>query len=78
MTASTPTFAHAYQATCLARHIPGVSHKNFRLPKPKARYPYLPNARSLTRKEAMIIVGGIFIQMAILALLMVKTLLDGA
>ena len=49
MTAITPAYAHAYQATCLARHIPGVSHQNFRLPMLKARYPYLPDDRSTTR-----------------------------
>ena len=49
MTAITPAYAHAYQATCLARHIPAVPHQNFRLPKLKARYPYLPNDRSTTR-----------------------------
>ena len=49
MTAITPAYAHAYQATCLARHIPAVPHKFFRLPKHMARYPYLPNDRSTTR-----------------------------
>ena len=77
MTAITPAYAHAYQTTCLARHIPGVPHQNFRLPKIKARYPYLLHARSKYVKEAMIIVGGLFIQMEVLALLMVKLLLDG-
>ena len=47
MTAITPAYAHAYQTTCLARHLPAVPHQNVRMPKPKARYPYLPNARSL-------------------------------
>ena len=28
-----------------------VPHQNFRLPKPKARYPSLPSARSLTREK---------------------------
>ena len=51
MTAITPAYGHAYQATCLARHIPAVPHQNFRLPKLKARYPYLPNARSITRER---------------------------
>ena len=51
MTAITPAYAHACQATCLARHMPGVRHQNFRLPKPNARYPYLPNARSITRER---------------------------
>ena len=48
MTAITPASAHAYQGTCLAQHLPGVPHQNFQLPKPKARDPNLPNARSIT------------------------------
>ena len=51
MTAITPAFAHAYQATCLAMHLPGVPHRSFRLPKPKSRYPYLSNARSITSER---------------------------
>ena len=51
MTAITLAYAHAHQATCLARHIPAVPHQHFRLPKPKARYPYLPNDRSITRER---------------------------
>ena len=51
MTAITPAYAHAHQVTCLALHIPGVPHQNFRLPKPKSRYPSLPNARSTTRER---------------------------
>ena len=51
MTAITPAHAHAYQATCLAQHFPGVPHRTFRLPKPKSRYPYLPNDRSITRER---------------------------
>ena len=51
MTAITPAYAHAYQATCLSRHMPAVPRKNFRLPKPKARYPHLPKARSTTRER---------------------------
>ena len=47
----------------------------FRLPKPKSRYPYLPNDRSITRERGNM--GGLFIQMVVLALLMVKLLLDG-
>ena len=46
MTAITPPNAHAYQATCLTRHMPAVSRPNFRLPKAKARYPHLPNVRT--------------------------------
>ena len=51
MTAITPAHAHAYQATCLAPHIPAVQHQNFRLPTLKARYPFLPSARSITRER---------------------------
>ena len=51
MTAITPAYAHAYQATFLAQRLPGVPHHNFRLPKTKSRYPYLPNARSITRER---------------------------
>ena len=51
MTASTPAYAHAYQATSLTRHMLLVPHQNFRLPKPKARYPHLPNARCTTRER---------------------------
>ena len=51
MTAITPAYAHAYQATCLSRRMPAKLGKNFRLPKPNARYPYLPNARSTTRER---------------------------
>ena len=49
MTAITPAYAHAYQATCLSRHLPAVPRRNFRLPKLKARYPYLPNDRPTKR-----------------------------
>ena len=49
MTAITPACAHAYQATCLTRHMLAVPRQNFRLPKLKARYPYLPDDRSTTR-----------------------------
>ena len=48
MTAITPAYAHAYQTTCL-QDACQLSWKNCRLPKPKARFPYLPNARSTTR-----------------------------
>ena len=48
MTTITPAFAHAYQTICLALHLPGVPHRSFRLPKPKSRYPHLPNGRSIT------------------------------
>ena len=46
MTTITLACAHAYQATCLARHILTAPHQNCRLPKPKARYLYFPNDRS--------------------------------
>ena len=51
MTAITPAYAHAYQATCQSRHLPVIPRLNFRLPKPKARYPHLPNAGSATRER---------------------------
>ena len=51
MTTVTPAYAHAYQATCLTRHLPAVPRLNFRLPKPKARYPHLPNVRTTTRER---------------------------
>ena len=51
MTAITLAYAHAYQATCLAQHFPGVPHHTFRLPKPNARYPHLPNVRITTRER---------------------------
>ena len=47
----TPACAHAYQATCLTRHMPAVPHLNYRLPKPKARYQHIPNVRSTTRER---------------------------
>ena len=51
MTDITPAYAHAYQVTCLTRHMPAVPRPNFRLPKPKARYPHLLNVRSITRER---------------------------
>ena len=51
MTAITPAHAHAYQAMCLTRHMPSILRQNLRLPKPKARHPHLPNARSTTRER---------------------------
>ena len=51
MTAITPAYAHAYQVTCLTRHMPAVPRLNFRLPKHKARYPHLPNVRTTTRES---------------------------
>ena len=40
-----------HEATCLTRHMPAILVKFFRLPKLKARYHYLPNARSITRER---------------------------
>ena len=51
MTATTPAYAHAYLAACLTRHMPAFPRQNFRLPKPEASFPYLPNARSTTRER---------------------------
>ena len=51
MTAITPAYAHAYQTTCLAQHLPGVPHRSFRLPKPKSRYPHPTNDRSITTER---------------------------
>ena len=51
MTAITPAYAHAYQATCLAQHTPGVPRLNFSLPQAKARYPHLPDVRTTTRER---------------------------
>ena len=31
--------------------MPAILGKQFRIPKPNARYPYLPNARSITRER---------------------------
>ena len=52
MTAITPAYAHAYQTTCLSRRMLAILGKNFRFLKAKARYPYLPNARSTTRERS--------------------------
>ena len=51
MTTITPAYAHAYQVTCLTRHMPAVARLNFRLPKPKARCPHLPNVRITTHER---------------------------
>ena len=50
MTAITPAYAHAYQTICLGMHSPGVPHHSFRLPRPKSRYPFLPNDLSLSKE----------------------------
>ena len=53
MTAVRSAYAHAYQVTCLTRHMPAVPPLNFRLPKPQARYPHLPTFVPQHVKEAM-------------------------
>ena len=50
MTAISPAYVHAFQTTCLSMHTPGFPRHAFRLPKPKSRYPYLANDRSITRE----------------------------
>ena len=49
MTAITLAYAHAYQTICLEMYFPGVPHHSFRLLRPKSRYPFLPNDRSLSQ-----------------------------
>ena len=51
MTAITAAYADAYQVTCLTRHMPAIPRLNFRLPKPKARFPHLPNVRITIRER---------------------------
>ena len=51
MTAITPAYAHAYQETCLTRHMLAVPRLNFSLPKPKARYPHLTIVRIRSRER---------------------------
>ena len=51
VTAMSPAYAHAYHTICLAMHFPGVPRHTFRLPKPKSRYPFLPNVRSISRER---------------------------
>ena len=46
----TPAYARAHQTVCLAMHTPGVPRHSFRLPKPKSRYPFLANDRSITKE----------------------------
>ena len=67
MTAITPAYAYAYQATCLTRHLPAILRQNFRLPKPNARHPHLPNTRSSTRERGSDFRRGLFIQTQVLA-----------
>ena len=72
MTAITSAYAPAYQVTCLPRHMPAVPRRNFRLPKPKARSPHLPNVRITTRERGK---DGPSFLTGVLAL--VKPYLDG-
>ena len=51
MTDITPTYAHAYQITCLTRHMPSFQCQKFRTPSAKSRYPHLPNSRTRTRER---------------------------
>ena len=62
MTAITSAYAHAYQATCLTRH----------MPKLKARYLHLPNARSTIRERGNDFRGWAIYIYGVLALWMVK------
>ena len=77
MTAITPAYALAYQTICLVMHFPGVSHHSFRLPRPKSRYPFLPNDRSFSAELGHDCRGWTFCQMVVPVLWMVKPLLDG-
>ena len=70
MTAVTPAYAHAYQSICLAGRLLLVL-----LPKPGSRiFPTLGPQRA---KEAMIFKVGLFTLTGVLALPMLKPLLDG-
>ena len=51
MTTITSAHAHAHQATCPTRHMPAAPRLNFRLPKPKARYPHHPNICTTSRER---------------------------
>ena len=53
MKAITPAYVHAYQATCLSRHMPAVPHQNFRQPKAQGQISvsFLLLARSTTRER---------------------------
>ena len=50
MTAITPAYTHAYQTACL-QDACQLSWKNFRLPKPEDRYPYLPSKDKKCKKK---------------------------
>ena len=73
MTAITPAYAHAYQAICLAMHFPGVPRRSSDFPNPSPDIHIFPMIVPLQKNRAMIIMGGLFIQMVVLALWMVKT-----
>ena len=77
MTAITPACAHAYHVTGLTRHIPAVQNQRFRLPSAKAKYPHLPNVRTTTRERGNDFQGRAIYTDGVLALPMVKHLLDG-
>ena len=51
MTAITPAYAHAYQVTCLTRHIPAVQSQTFRLPSAKAKKRHFTNVCTTTRER---------------------------
>ena len=53
--------------------MPAVRRLNFRLPKPKAKFPHLPNVRTTTRERGNDFHGWtIFLLTEVLALWMVK------
>ena len=72
MTATTPAYAHAYQATCLTRHMPAASRMNFRLPKPKPDIGIFPMFVPQHVQEVMTSKDGPSFQTGVLALWMVK------
>ena len=57
--------------------MPAVPHHNFRLSNPSPDVRIFPMLVQQHVKEATIIVGWLFFQMVVFALLMVKLLLDG-
>ena len=78
MTAFTSAYAHAYQATCLTRHIPAVPPVKisaYQRSKPDIRT--FPMIVPQHVQEAMISEAGPFIQTEVLASWMVKLSLDG-
>ena len=50
MTAITSAYAHAYQTICLGMPFSGVPRYSFRFHRPKSRYHFLPNDRSLSKE----------------------------